>query len=111
MARRRRDKADLKRAMRLRSGPARGLATGHLPLDSGDARGDLFLRIDDRDERRGHQVIPSKSNSALPLAKTMVSSSPITRMLTITVAPIGGAQAGQERREKARDLESRASFF
>jgi hypothetical protein len=49
--RRRRDKADLKRAMRLRARSAHGLATGHLPLDSGDARGDLFLWIDDRDER------------------------------------------------------------
>ena len=43
--------ADLKLAMRLSPRSARGLATGHLPLDSGDARGDLFLRIDDRDER------------------------------------------------------------
>ena len=49
--RRWRDKADLKRAMRLRPRSTRGLAAGPLPLNSGYARGDLFLRIDDRDER------------------------------------------------------------
>src|ERR1700722_17296332 len=31
-------------------------------------------------------IMASRSNSASPLAKTMASSSPITRMLTITVA-------------------------
>jgi hypothetical protein len=43
-------RADVKRAMRLDHGRRAG-SPRPLPLDSADAGGDFFFRIDDRDER------------------------------------------------------------